>query len=151
VPTHRSAVRNHLSAPPPPVLHAYDLPTEVLATLLNGLRAYEPLDADAILGDVGDARDPVLHQTDPALVERLRGHLHRLLDLAACHRVDLRNDTVHRLSTRGRAALTRRRRTSGPATASELGELSLLVEDLFEELVQQGVVSGIGASLASSP
>ena len=137
------------AGPLPPGLHEDEqlphLDAGLLARIANGLRAYRPLDLDAILDDLDAVAGE--HAADTVLPEpaaRLRATLHHLVAIAVS---DPCRDTPVALNATVDAAqaLLRDHRGDDPQRRGPVRQqrrTALLVLDLLDQMIESGLIKG---------
>ncbi|MGW7090072.1 DUF6415 family natural product biosynthesis protein [Streptomyces sp. NPDC054871] len=120
------------------------LPSDKLRFVLERITAWTPLDVEAIFDDldaaIGDQAP--LPAATAALVERLRGHLKRLSDIAVAHSTNPVPAEMEALVERGRTIrdeplLADHRQAVGLAR-----RLGFVVADLVEALIEARCIKG---------
>ncbi|MFE9952943.1 DUF6415 family natural product biosynthesis protein [Streptomyces sp. NPDC005531] len=120
------------------------LDADGLRIVLARITAWKPLDIEAIFDDldtaIGNQPPPVA--ATAALVERLRGHLKQLSDIAvADERYPLTTEMV-RLVERGLPMLDERTPADHPQAVGLARRLAFMISDLGEELIEARHIKG---------
>lgn len=113
------------------------LDVETLGAVLTKLRSWQPLDGDALLDDVADALDdlPPGQAAMGRLVQRLRGHLTRLTEIAVAAKAVQRDAYTACLVQQGSALCSQEVPDGRVPATQHARRLGWVTNELLEALV----------------